>query len=68
MRVLATNGDYRLYNDGCAIAPYLITIEKRKLYGDCEVWIKAHDKIFTDFNEALQVMLDIENKEANGDI
>lgn len=68
MRVLATKGDYRLYNDGCATAPYLITIEKRKLYGDCVVWIKAHDKIFTDFNEALKVMLDMENKEANGNI
>lgn len=63
MGVLATRGDYRLYNDGCATAPYLITIEKRKMYGDCEVWIKAHKKIFTNFDEALSVMVDIIEKE-----
>lgn len=65
MVVLARKGDYRLYNDGCATAPYLITIEKRKLYGDCEVWIKAHDKIFTDFDEATSVMMDMYNQETH---
>lgn len=59
----AEKGDYRLYNDGCATAPYIITIEKRKMYGDCEVWIKAHDKIFTDFKEATFALMDIIEKE-----
>lgn len=64
MGVLATKGDYRLYNDGgSSVIPYLITIEKRKMYGDCEVWIKAHDKIFTDFKEATFALMDIIKKE-----
>lgn len=63
MRVLETKGDYRLYNDGCWTVPYLISIEKRKMYGDSVVWIKAHEKIFTDLNEAMSVMMDMENKE-----
>lgn len=64
MAVLATKGDYRLYNDGCATAPYLITIEKRKMYGDSVVWVKVNDKIFTDYNEAVSVMMDMYNQEA----
>lgn len=68
MAVLATKGDYRLYNDGCATVPYLITIEKRKMYGDCVVWVKAHEKIFTDQNEAMSVMMDMYNQESNGNL
>ena len=65
MAVLASKGDYRLYNDGCATAPYLITIEKRKLYGDCVVWIKAHETIFTGLKEAMSVMMDMYNQETH---
>ena len=28
-RILGQKGNYRLYNDGCATAPYIITIEKK---------------------------------------
>lgn len=64
MGELASIGDYRLYNDGCWTVPYLITIEKRKMYGDCVVWVKVNDKIFTDYNEAVSVMMDMYNQEA----
>lgn len=63
MGVLASIGDYRLYNDGCWTVPYIITIEKRKMYGDCEVWVRAHEKIFTDLKEAMSVMKDMATKE-----
>lgn len=65
MAVLASIGDYRLYNDGCATIPYLITIEKRKMYRDCVAWVKVNDKIFTDFDEAMSVMMDMYNQETH---
>ena len=29
-RILGQKGNYRLYNDGCATVPYIITIERKR--------------------------------------
>ena len=31
-KILGQKGNYRLYNDGCATAPYIITIERKKVF------------------------------------
>ena len=50
MEILGTKGKYRLINDGCATAPYLITIEKKKVYPSGSiVWERVpNTPIYTD--------------------
>ena len=55
MENLGTKGNYRLINDGCATAPYLITIEKKKVYpGGSIAWDRVpNTPIYTDYKEAI---------------
>ena len=50
MEILGTKGNYRLINDGCATAPYIITIEKKKVYpSGFIVWERVpNTPIYTD--------------------
>ena len=58
METLGTKGNYRLINDGCATVPYLITIEKKKVYpSGCTVWERVPDTpIYTDYREAIKAL------------
>ena len=58
METLGTKGNYRLINDGCATVPYIITIEKKKVYpSGCIVWERVPDTpIYTDYREAITVL------------
>ena len=55
MEILGTKGNYRLINDGCATVPYLITIEKKKVYSSgFIVWERVpNTPIYTDYKEAI---------------
>ena len=55
MEILGTKGNYRLINDGCATVPYLITIEKKKVYPSKSiVWERVpNTPIYTDYKEAI---------------
>ena len=52
---LGTKGNYRLINDGCATAPYIITIEKKKVYpSGFIVWERVpNTPIYTDYKKAI---------------
>lgn len=55
MEILGTKGNYRLVNDGCATVPYLITLEKKKVYpGGFIAWDRVpNTPIYTDYREAI---------------
>ena len=55
MEILGTKGNYRLVNDGCATVPYLITIEKKKVYPSKSiVWERVpNTPIYTDYKKAI---------------
>ena len=55
METLGTKGNYRLINDGCATVPYLITIEKKKVYPSGFIaWERVpKTPIYTDYKEAI---------------
>ena len=56
--IFATKGIYRLVNDGCATVPYLLTLEKKKVYpSGFIVWERVPDTpIYTDYIEAIKVL------------
>ncbi len=56
--IFATKGDYRLVNDGCATVPYLLTLEKKKVYpSGFIVWERVPDTpIYTDYREAIKAL------------
>ena len=56
--IFATKGIYRLVNDGCATVPYLLTLEKKKVYpSGVIVWERVPDTpIYTDYREAIKVL------------
>ena len=55
MEILGTKGNYRLVNDACATAPYLITIQKKKVYPSGSiVWKRVpNTPIYTDYKKAI---------------
>ena len=57
-KILGTKGDYRLINDVCATVPYLLTLEKRKVYpSGFIVWERVPDTpIYTDYREAIKAL------------
>ena len=57
-KILGTKGDYRIINDGCATAPYLLTLERKILYKDgCSVWVRVpNTPIYTDYREAIKAL------------
>lgn len=57
-KILGTKGDYRLINDGCATVPYLLTLEKKKVYpSGFIVWERVPDTpIYTDYREAIKAL------------
>ena len=57
-KILGTKGDYRLINDGCSTVPYLLTLEKKKVYpSGFIVWERVPDTpIYTDYREAIKVL------------
>ena len=57
-KISGTKGDYRLINDGCATVPYLLTLEKKKVYpGGFIVWERVPDTpIYTDYREAIKAL------------
>ena len=57
-KILGTKGDYRLINDGCATVPYLLTLEKKKVYpSGFIVWERVTDTpIYTDYREAIKAL------------
>lgn len=56
--IFATKGIYRLVNDGCATVPYLLTLEKKKVYpSGFIVWERVSDTpIYTDYREAIKAL------------
>ncbi len=56
--IFATKGIYRLVNDGCATVPYLLTLEKKKVYpSGVIVWERVPDTpIYTDYREAIKAL------------
>ena len=56
--IFATKGIYRLVNDGCATVPYLLTLEKKKVYpSGFIVWERVRDTpIYTDYREAINAL------------
>lgn len=63
-KILGTKGDYRLINDGCATVPYLLTLEKKKVYpSGFIVWERVPDTpIYTDYREAIKALDAIKSK------
>ena len=57
-KILGTKGDYRLINDGCATVPYLLTLEKKKVYpSGFIVWERVpNTPIYTDYREAIKAL------------
>ena len=57
-KILGIKGDYRLINDGGATVPYLLTLEKKKVYpSGFIVWERAPDTpIYTDYREAIKAL------------
>ena len=57
-KILGTKGDYRLINDGCSTVPYLLTLEKKKVYpSGFIVWERVPDTpIYTDYREAIKAL------------
>ena len=62
MENLGTKGNYRLINDGCTTAPYLITIEKKKVYSNGFIaWERVpNTPIYTDYKEAIIALDNLE--------
>ena len=50
-KILGQKGNYRLYNDGCATAPYIITIERKKVFkGGFIAWERVpNTPIYTNY-------------------
>lgn len=63
-KILGTKGDYRLINDGCATVPYLLTLEKKKVYpSGFIVWERVPDTpIYTDYREAIKALDETKSK------
>lgn len=63
--ILAEKGDYRLINDGCGTIPYIITIEKKKVFSNgCIAWDRVpNTPIYTDLEKANFAFSDILTKE-----
>lgn len=64
-RILGQKGNYRLYNDGCATVPYIITIERKKvLKGGFVAWERVpNTPIYTDLAKANFAFADLLVKE-----
>ena len=51
-RILGQKGNYRLYNDGCATVPYIITIERKKVFkGGFIAWERVQIHLSTQITE-----------------
>ena len=63
--IIAEKGDYRLINDGCVTVPYIITIEKKKVFSNgCIAWDRVpNTPIYTDLAKANFAFTDILIKE-----
>lgn len=64
-RIIAEKGDYRLINDGCGTIPYMITIEKKKVFSNgCVAWYRVpNTSVYTDLVKANFAFADILTKE-----
>lgn len=65
MITFAEKGDYRLVNDGCGTVPYLLTIERKKVFSNGFVaWDRVPDTpIYTDPAKANLAFADLLRKE-----
>ena len=63
-RILGQKGNYRLYNDGCATAPYIITIERKKVFkGGFIAWDRVpNTPIYTNYRDAINALCEIGDK------
>lgn len=65
MIIFAEKGDYRLVNDGCGTVPYLLTIERKKVFSNGFVaWDRVpNTPIYTDLAKANFAFADLLVKE-----
>lgn len=65
MITFAEKGDYRLVNDGCGTVPYLLTIERKKVFSNGFVaWDRVpNTPIYTDLAKANFAFADLLRKE-----
>ena len=63
--ILAEKGNYRLINDGCRTIPYMLTIEKKKVFSnECIAWDRVpNTPVYTDLAKANFAFADILTKE-----
>ena len=63
-RILGQKGNYRLYNDGCATVPYIITIERKKVFkGGFIAWKRVpNTPIYTNYRDAINALCEIDDK------
>lgn len=61
----AEKGDYRLVNDGCGTVPYLLSIERKKVFSNGFVaWDRVpNTPIYTDLAKANFAFADLLRKE-----
>lgn len=63
-RILGQKGNYRLSIDCCATVPYIITIERKKVFkGGSIAWERVpNSPIYTNYRDAINALCEINDK------